>query len=105
MTPPSPPARSLPDRATAAGGTHLRLSLSAAVLNRPIVTAIGAMPTHRRHAKRAPLDLKRMSIHQSQGYFAPRLGHNALKGGARNAHLFSRLCLVTPFQVGQAERL
>jgi hypothetical protein len=53
----------------------------------------------------AALDLKGAASGQSLSHLAAGSGHDALEGGARDAHALGRLLLGQTFQVGQAQGL
>ena len=89
----------------ATGRTGFGFALPAAMLNLPVVTALVTVPADSRHTKSTPLDVQGGSLHQGLGDLAASLCHDPLESGTGDAHLLGSLFLVTPFQVGQPQRL
>jgi hypothetical protein len=75
------------------------------MFNLPLVPAVIAMPLNGKDPKGRIFDFQGGVHDQCLGHLVACLSHDPLKGGARYAHLFSRVFLVASFKVGKAHCL
>ena len=68
-----------------------------------LAPAARAARTGRGYLKGPAFDLDGVTLDQGQGHLVAGLGHDALKGGTRDAHTPGRFLLSQAVQVGQAQ--